>query len=288
MITVQLLIQQVINGLILGSIYSVSAVGLTLIFGIMGIPNFAHGSVYMLLGAYMAYTLYTLLGETLLAILGVIPIAFLLGIVLSYTLLRDLASRSLSDIMIFTFGLSMCLEGLAQIIFGADWRKIPSLVTGSVKIGGISYSNERLMVVGFSFVILTALWLFVQKTKWGTAMRAVQQNKEAAQAVGVNLHRIYALTLGLGFTLAAVPGALLAPVFFMNPAIGHPIGLKSFTVIILGGLGSINGAIVCGLIIGVTEAVGGALISFAYADAISYIITIFVILLIPKGLFGRY
>lgn len=288
MISVELLLQQIVNGLILGSIYSICAVGLTLIFGVMGVPNFAHGDIYMMLGSYMAFSLYTLFGEPLVAILGVIPISFLVGVVLNYTLFHDLPRRSLTDIMIITFGLSMCIEGLTLIIWRADWYKIPSIVTGSVSIGGISYPYERLMIVGVAVAILAALWIFVQKTKLGKAMRATQQNKEAAQAVGISLSRVYALTLGIGFALAAIAGAFLAPVFFIHPAIGLPVGLKSFTVIILAGLGSVYGAIICGFIIGVAEAVGGTLFSFAYADAISYIITILVILFIPRGLFGRY
>jgi len=288
MVSVELLLQQIVNGLILGSIYSICAVGLTLIFGVMGVPNFAHGDIYMLLGSYVAFSLYTLFGGPLVAILGVIPISFLVGLLLNYTLFHDLPRRSLTDIMIITFGLSMCIEGLVLIIWRADWHKIPSVVTGSVNIGGLSYAYERVMIVGVTIAIIAALWIFVQKTKWGKAMRATQQNKEAAQAVGISLSRIYALTLGIGFTLAAIAGALLAPVFYIHPAIGLPIGLKSFTVTILAGLGSIHGAIICGFILGVVEAVGGTLISFAYADAISYIITILVILFIPRGLFGRY
>jgi branched-chain amino acid transport system permease protein len=288
MALVELFLQQIINGIVLGSVYSVCAVGLTLVFGVMSVPNFAHGDIYMLLGAYMAFSLYTLLGEAIVAILCVIPISFLVGLVLNYTLFHDLSRRSLSDTMIMTFGLSMCIQGLTLLIYRADWYKIPSIVTGSLVIGRISYTYERLMIIGVAIAILLALSIFVQKTKLGKAMRATQQNKEAAQAVGVSLSRIYAVTLGMGFALAAIAGALLAPIFYIHPAMGRPIGLKSFTVIILAGLGNIHGAIVCGFIIGVVEAIGGTLLSYAYADAISYIITILVILFIPRGLFGRY
>ena len=292
--------QQLINGLALGSIYALIALGYTMVYGVLRFINFAHSDVLML-GAFAAFYL----APVLTPILGAasIPLAFAvivlsalicacLGMLIEFLAYRPLRSRPRLTVLITAIGVSLFIEftGQHEKVFGAATKSFPTLLPKSdVGFGGLHVSSNDLVVLVLTAVLLAALWFIVQKTKLGMAMRAVSFNEQAASLMGVNVNRIISLTFGLGSALAAVAGifyAMRAP--GIEPLMGIQPGLRAFIAAVLGGIGNLPGAALGGLLLGVLETVFGGIPGVSnYRDAIAFAILILILLFRPAGLLGK-
>ncbi len=286
-----LFVQQVVNGLIVGSVYSLIAIGLTMIFGVMKISNFAHGD-FSMAGAYVAVFVMAWLPGWLGwvgSLLAALALVGVLGIFLECTIFRPLMTRWTDlDIIMVSIGLFIVLENLAQLFFGATPRMLPDPFGGAtVNLGIFSTSLMRLFCIAFSIVTIIALQLYLNRARMGVAIRATAQNRSAAQLMGININQVYTLTFAVGAGLAGLGGVLYGTLFAIFPTMGAMPTLKAFVVTILGGMGNIRGAIFSGFILGVAETLGGNYISMEYKNAIGFIIIILVLLIIPHGLFGR-
>jgi branched-chain amino acid transport system permease protein len=281
--------QQVFNGVIIGSVYCLIAVGLTLIFGVMKISNFAHGD-FSMLGAYLGiYTTAALsgwfgwVGSLLVAAAGV----GLFGLVVERTMFRPLMKRSEIDVIMLSIGMYIFLANAAKLAFSATPQMIADPFGGRLfRAGPFSTSMIRFATLLFAILSITLFQLFLNRSRVGVAIRATSQNSNAARLMGVDIGKVYALTFVLGSALAGIGGVLYGTIFAVFPLMGALPTLKAFAIIIMGGMGSIRGAIVAGLILGVSETLGGAYVSMDYKNAIGFLIVIAVLLVIPQGLFG--
>ncbi|HEY5217734.1 MAG TPA: branched-chain amino acid ABC transporter permease [Pseudolabrys sp.] len=290
-----LLIDLTVNGLIIGLFYALMAIGLSLIFGILRIVNFAHGEFYMI-GAY-AYTLIALF-------FGIspwltLPCAFIAGMALGWAterlLMRPLYSGYASwgvmkdeYAVIITFALSLLLINLVDKVIGPNGYRGPSLVaTTRVEIGPFMASGHRLMAAGIALLVLIAVGLFVRYSYWGRQIQAVAQNRLGASLAGIDTAKASSIVFALSGGLAALGGALLSPIINATPDVGAFPAVKSYVIVVLGGMGSIPGAVVASLILGVTESFGAVYISYGYRDTFGLVILILVLLFRPHGLFGE-
>lgn len=286
-----LFLQQVLNGLIIGSIYSLIAIGLTMIFGVMKISNFAHGD-YCMVGAYGAVFIMAWIPGWMGWVGSVIAAAVivgLLGIITERLVFRPLMTRWTDiDTIMVSIGLFILLGNLAQLFFGATPRMLEDPFASSVvNVGGVSTSMLRLFCFGFSIVTISLLQIFLNRARVGVAIRATSQNPFAAQLMGVNTYFVYSLTFAVGAALAGVGGVLYGTLFAVHPLMGGMPTLKAFVVTILGGMGNIRGAIFGGFILGVAEALGGNYVAMEYTHALGFVIIIMVLLIRPSGLFGQ-
>jgi branched-chain amino acid transport system permease protein len=290
-----LLIDLTINGLIIGLFYALMAIGLSLIFGILRIVNFAHGEFYMI-GAY-AYTLIALF-------FGIspwltLPCAFIAGMALGWAterlLMRPLYSGYASwgvmkdeYAVIITFALSLLLINLVDKVIGPNGYRGPSLVaTTRVEIGPFMASGHRLVAAGIALLVLIAVGLFVRYSYWGRQIQAVAQNRLGASLAGIDTAKASSIVFALSGGLAALAGALLSPIINATPDVGAFPAVKSYVIVVLGGMGSIPGAVVASLILGVLESFGAVYISYGYRDTFGLVILIMVLLFRPHGLFGE-
>jgi len=282
------LLQQVSNGLVLGSAYALMAIGLTMIFGLMEVVNFAHGELYML-GAFFSYTLCAMAGlNYFLSIAIGIAGVMLLGLVFERIALKPLRDQNIMTTVLITIGLGIFLQNTALTIWGPIPRNMPIPFTrGAITFGSVYLTRERIFAVFVTVLAILSMHLMLRKTKLGKAMRATFQIKDAAALVGVNIDHIYAFTFTIGSGLAALAGALLGTIFLVQPGMGKLVVLKAFIVVILGGLGSFLGAICGGLILGVAESLGAGFISTGYKDAVGFVLVILILLFRPSGLFGK-
>jgi branched-chain amino acid transport system permease protein len=295
-----LFLQQVINGLTIGSVYAIVGLGYTMVYGVIRLINFAHGSVFMV-GAYLGLTLLDLLGGAQPAI-GIIP-ALLVALVVPaiacgaigymmdrqvYRRLRKIRAHPLIP-LIAALGISLILETSAMLIWGKEFKVYPAILpVRHFEFGGAVLSSAQVMLLVICFAMMFGLHLFVQKTRLGRAMRATSLDPNAARLVGVDVDRIILLTFILGSMLAAVAGVLVGLYYgSVNFRMGYVPGLKAFTAAVLGGVGNIPGAMLGGLIIGLLETFGAAYISGEWKDAIAFIILITVIVARPTGLLGE-
>lgn len=284
-----LLLQAAANGVMLGLFYALVALGLSLIFGIMGIVNFAHGEMYML-GGYVAYYLFGQFGlNYFAALIAALVIIGLLGMLMEKTIFRPLTTRPQTALtsLIAALGLAWVFQMLAIICFGELDKKVPSVFKGILNIAGVVITTERLAAIIIGVILIVMLNLFLLWTKVGHAIRAVAQDKEAAALQGVNVNRISALSFGIGCGLAASAGVLVAPIFVVNPNVGGDVILKTFLVVILGGMGSIPGALFGGLLIGFIESFGCLFFNVPTVNALSFILILVVLIVRPQGLLGR-
>lgn len=298
---IEVLLQQIANGVAKGSVYALIAVGYTMVYGVLQLINFAHGEVYML-GAYAGYYPAEWMGylpETgekpkvpfyLVGLLFVGAIVFCtaLGMLIERLAYKPLRNSSRLAALITAIGVSLLLQNLAIMVFGATPRGYPTLVEQTtVEFGGITISNTKIIVIAVAAVMMLVLHLFVQKTKRGAAMRACSHDMKTARLMGINVDSTVSLTFALGSIMAAVGGVLVAidqP--SIDPLMGVMVGLKAFVAAVLGGIGSIPGAALGGLILGVSESVVG-MKSTTYADAVAFVILIGVLLVKPSGILGK-
>jgi len=289
--SIPLIITLVISGLELGLIYALMSTGITLIYGIMKVSNFAHGEFYMI-GAYATYyTVYLLNIPTLLSLPSSIVAGFTLGYLFERLMIRDMyikrIERSGEYAMLATLGLSMLLQNVARELFSPFMKSVPPLITGSVPFYLTSLSLDRIVASMISLVTLVWLYFFIRRTKTGRAWRAVAQNKLGAVVTGINLERACRLSYSVGGALAALTGGLLAPIYAIYPNMGFWPLIISFVAMTLGGLGSIEGGTIAAIIIGFTHIFTATFIGPSYADVAMYMVLIIVIVIRPRGLLGR-
>ena len=290
-----LLLDLVVNGLVTGTFYTLMAIGLTLVFGVLKVVNFAHGEFYMA-GAY-AYALLALWAGW--SPWAALPAAFLLGgatgLAVERLLMRPLYGTYTSwrlprdeYAVIVTFGLSLFLMNLATQLIGPNAFRGPELVrVARVNLGIALMSGHRLAAFLVGAAVLVAAVVFIRYTPWGRDVQAVAQNRFGASLAGIDTARVSQVVFALGGGLAALAGALLAPLYHAYPQVGMLPAVKSFVIVVLGGMGSVVGSVVGGLVMGVLEALGGTYVSYAYQDAFGFLILILVLLLRPWGLFGE-
>jgi branched-chain amino acid transport system permease protein len=283
----ELLPQFIFNGLLIGASYALVAVGLTMIFGIMNIANFAHCEFYMLGGCIAFY----LTGSFGINYLAAVPLTVLivgaLGVVLERLIFRRLRAKPAISSVLATIALSLIIQNTALVFWGPQPRPIPTSFSRlPVELGPIFTTQSRIFAVVVTLAALALVHLFLNRTLWGTAMRATFQQAEAAALSAIPIDRIQTMTFGMGAALAGLGGVLLGAIFFVHPTMGGTETLKAFIVVILGGLGSIPGSMVGGLILGLAESFG-TLVSSAYKDAVGFALVIFVLIYRPDGLFKR-
>lgn len=279
----------VMSGLMVGAIYGLVSIGLTLIFGVLRMINFAHGH-FLMVAMYVTFWLNHLLGlDPYLAVFIVAPLLFGFGLLVQRVLLQPTlgtAGASMTQTFV-TLGLTMILQNSALALFTADYRSIRTPYSASViELLGARVSVPRLVILVVTIGIAVGLHLFLKQTYLGKAIRATVENARAAQVMGVNVKRVYLVTFGLGSAIVGVAGALLMPVYYVFPRLGLDFVMIAFIVSVLGGLGSVPGAIVAGFLIGVIETVSGFLISSAWKQAVYFVLFILVLIFRPAGLFG--
>ncbi|MEJ0099341.1 MAG: branched-chain amino acid ABC transporter permease [Pseudomonadota bacterium] len=287
------LLQQLINGLALGAIYALIALGYTMVYGVLRFINFAHSDVFMV-GAFAGYFLAQLFpaGSALsgvLVLIGAMGICALLGVIIEKLAYRPLRGRSTLTVLITAIGVSLLLQNLGQRIFGANPRSFPALFpVHQFHVGGIVISSAQIMVFGVAIVLLFVLRWIVLHTRTGTAMRALSFNPVAASLVGINNDRIISFTFALGSALAAAGGILYASNYpSIDPLMGTLPGMKAFVAAVLGGIGNIAGAAVGGLVLGLVETAVVGFGGSTYRDAVAFAVLILILLLRPEGLLGR-
>jgi branched-chain amino acid transport system permease protein len=283
--------QQLINGIVLGSVYALIAVGFSLVFSILQIINFSHGSLVMM-GVFISLAIglsLPWLGFAGTAIVTMIVVA-VVGVLVERLAVAPLrtkgAHRSLA--LVSTLGAAMMLEAIAQLIWGADVRPYPlSLPSGVIEFGGIRITYTELVIVSVSAILMIGLQLLVRYARWGRAIRATAQNPTAAALMGIDINSTVRQVFAIGSALAAVAGMLMGAYYnFAHPAMGFVPGIKGFVAAVLGGMGSVLGAGLGGILLGIAEVFGGSYISFAYRDAIAFALLIIIFLVRPQGILG--
>lgn len=280
-------VQSLINGIVTGTNYSVLAAGLTLIFGILGIVSFAHGEFYML-GAFFAYYLMVIFGISyLLSIpLSMIAVGFFAA-ACGRLIVNPIKERHWSAIILSTYGLSFILLDGSLLVFGGENRDLNSPFSREVlRFGNLYISQQKLIIIGASILLILLLRYIIQKTTLGKMMRASAQNKTGAALVGINLDLIYTWTFAIGCALAAAAGSLLGATTYIYPTMGHLVLLKGFVIVILGGMGSITGAVIGGMILGIVEAFVDSFAFPALSQIMGFAIVIIILLVMPQGLMG--
>jgi branched-chain amino acid transport system permease protein len=282
-----LVFSQILNGLVIGMLYALAAVGLTLILGVLNIPNFAHGVLYAF-GAYIAYTIVHVSGSFYLAVLAAPFLVVLIGFVLEHFGVRKLYQAHHDYQLLFLFAVALVLQELIIIIWGPVGFSVlpPPSLAGAVNLGVTIFPKYRLMLVVFSALVILSLYLFLTRTSLGAIIRAGIENREMVTALGIDINRVFFLTFGLGAYLAGLAGALATPVMGLTPSMGLDILPICFVVVVVAGLGSIPGAIVAGILVGLAQ--GIATIWWPQATNVAiYIMMGLTIILRPQGLFGQ-
>ncbi len=284
---VETLLQVAISGLLVGGVYALISIGLTLIFGVTRIINFAHGELLMV-AMYATFWLFQLFAlDPYIALAVVTPLLFLVGLIVHRIVIQPILGAPPLMQIFATVGLSVALQNGALLLWKADYRTIRTTYsTAVVEVGGLFISLPRLVAFLIAMALAAALFLFLTKTPLGKAIRATAQDRKAAMLMGVDVHRIYLLSFGIGTACVGVAGALLMPVYYTFPTVGTYFVLTAFVVVVLGGMGNMVGAFLGGLIIGLVEAFSGFLIAPALKEAVYFILFILVLLLKPSGLFG--
>lgn len=286
-----ILTQVLIQGLVRGSMYALMAAGLALIFGIMGVKNFAHGELFMI-GTYVMFLFTVMLGTPFpIGIAAAAGILFLFGFAYERLLVEPLRKRAgrdwLLDAFVLTIGSMVVLQNLALIFFGTRRRGVTDLIDGHLQIGeDIIVSYERILILGVAALVGVALFLFVRHTQTGKSMRATAQDPEAAQTLGIDISRVYGLAFGIGAALAGLAGALLISFFPAFPTVGfHPV-IKSIASVILGGLGNVQGAIAAGLLLGLIEGYTAFFMTAGWQSVTTAVLVILILIFKPEGLFS--
>lgn len=284
--TVEALLTQVLNGLTIGAILMLVAMGLTLIFGLMGVVNFAHGSLYML-GAYLGLVVVSATGQFWLALI-VAPIGVgILGYLFERAMIRPLYGRDPLLHVLLTFGIAVVLSEAVRIIWGPSVQPfaLPEALAGSVTFLGIQYPTYRLVVLLIALCLAGTIWFVLRRTNIGLIIRSGVQDREMVDALGVNVQRVFTGVFVVGTMLAALAGVLIGPLWSVHPDMGNEVIVYAFIAVIVGGMGSVGGAVAGALLVGLAELLG-ALVIPGMAKAAVYVIVALVLLVRPAGLFG--
>ena len=275
-----------IHGAVSSAIYAMLAVGFTLIFGVARVLNLAHGSFYAL-GAYATYVATAILGWPLLpAALMAIALVALFGVVIEKIFIRPLRHSQLGELMI-TLAISLVIEQALFLIFGSEYRNVPAFIQSKVAIGGIDIAGQRLLTVAVAVVAIGALYLFIQRTRLGSAILAISQDAEAAKYMGIPSDRIFSLVMAISAALAAVAGVLAGPFLSVQPTMHLLPIMKAFAIVIVGGLGSIPGSIVAAMMLGYAETIVAYTISSSWTEIVSVLATLLMLVFRPAGIFGK-
>jgi branched-chain amino acid transport system permease protein len=281
----QSLLQLAIGGLLLGAVYALAAAGLNLIFGVMRVVNFAHGDL-MILGAYTAFWLYELAGlNPLLSLFISIPLLFALGWVLQRFVVQRVMGQPPLMSLILLWGVSLVIINAGLYFWTSNFRSVPAF-TGPFDLAGLSVSRARGLAFVTALVLSVAVWLFLQRSRWGKAIRATAQSAEMALVCGINVDRVRLLTFGLAAAMAGAAGNLLITILALSPGVGPTFLLKAFAIIVIGGLGSFQGAFIGAIVVGLLESFSAFFISAQMADAVIYFALILFLLLRPGGIMG--
>jgi len=280
-------LQSLISGILIGGVYALIGIGLTIIFGVMRVINFAHGDL-MMLGMYATYFIFTLFHiDPFVSIVLTIPIMFLFGAFLQKAFINRALNALPQNQILLTIGMGLVMSNSIMLAFTSDYRILSTTYSSSsVTILGISVSEPLVVSFAITTVITAVLYWFLYKTNMGQAIRATAQDREAAKLMGINVKRMSITAFGLGTSLAATAGALIAPTYYIYPQVGSIFTLKAFVITVLGGMGSIVGATLGGVIIGVAESVGAVLFGSGWKDVIVFVLFLLVLLFKPSGLLG--
>jgi branched-chain amino acid transport system permease protein len=283
---VAVLLPQLLHGLVFGAALGLLALGLTVIFGLLGVMNFAHGELYML-GAYAGIVVIGLTHSFWIALVAAPLIVGVIGAVTEVATLRPLYRREPLYGLILTFGLALTFREAVRQLFGGDMRRILPPFPGSTPLLGMTYPNYRLFLLGAPSILLLAIWLFFTRTRAGILVRAAVQDAEMLDGLGVNVPRVFTLTFAGSAALAALAGLLLAPIFTVYPQMGVEMVLLAFIVVILGGMGSMGGSVVAAFAIGVAQSLFSLWMNPQRVAIAIFAIMIFVLIVRPRGFFGR-
>jgi branched-chain amino acid transport system permease protein len=280
------LLPQLLHGLVFGAALGLLALGLTVIFGLLGVMNFAHGELYML-GAYAGITVIGVVHSFWVALIAAPILIGVVAALTEMTTLRPLYRREPLYGLILTFGLALVFREGARQIWGGDMRRVLPPFTGSTPLLGMTYPNYRLFLLGASSVILVTIWLFFTRTRAGIVVRAAVQDAEMLDGLGVDVQRVFTLTFAASGALAALAGLLLAPVFTVYPQMGVEMILLAFIVVILGGMGSMGGSVVAAFVIGIAQSLFSLWMNPQRVAIAIFGIMIVVLIVRPRGFFGR-
>jgi branched-chain amino acid transport system permease protein len=280
------LLQAVVSGLLLGGVYALAAVGLSLIWGVMKVVNVAHG-VLALLASYLALTLYQRGLDPVISIALIAPTFFALGLVVERVFVHPVLRRPEMDSLLVLFGATIALENVIQRVWSADFRTLNPWYSGtSVAVGGLNVSLARGLAFVLSLAAVFALSALLTRTHLGRAIRATAQNRPTAMLAGIDVDRIALIAFGVGTALAGVAGVALALIYSFYPTVHFFWIVKAFLVVVLGGVGNVRGTLAAALLLGVAEGLLGSLVSFAWVDVSVYVLLMLVLLLRPRGLYG--
>jgi len=280
------MLEILIVGAVSSAIYAMLAVGFTLIFGVARILNLAHGSFYAL-GAYGAYFFTAHLKLPLLpAALCAIAVVAVFGILVERVLIRPMRKSSLAMLMI-TLAVALVIEQALFLTFGSEYRNVPAFVDTKYTIGGVDIGGARLLALGVGVVLIGALWLFIQRTRLGSAILAISQDPVAAQYMGIPSDRIFAVVMGISAALAATAGVLAGPFLTVQPTMWLLPIVKAFAIVVVGGLGSIPGSILAALMLGYAETIVAYMVSSSWTEIVSVLATLLMLIFRPAGIFGR-
>ncbi|AAR35382.1 branched-chain amino acid ABC transporter permease [Geobacter sulfurreducens] len=281
-------LQSLISGILIGGVYALIGIGLTIIFGVMRVINFAHGDI-MMIGMYLTYNFFSLAGvDPFVSIALTIPLMFLFGAILQKTFINRVLGALPQNQILLTIGLGLIMSNTMMFIYTSDYKILTtSYSSSSFNIGTISISWPLAISFLITAAITLLLYWFLMKTDTGQAIRATAQDREAAQLMGINVKRMSILAFGMGAALAGTAGALISPTYYIFPQIGSTFTLKAFVITVLGGMGSIVGATIGGVIIGVAESLGAVYISSGWKDVVVFVLFLLVLLFKPAGLLGK-
>jgi branched-chain amino acid transport system permease protein len=285
-VELKVLLQAVISGLLTGGVYALIGVGLNLIFGVMKIINFSHGSL-MMLGMYTTYWLFAFFKiDPYVSLLISVPVLFLIGALIQKTLIRPIMDYSENNQLVVTMGIMLLLENLALFLWSPDFRTVKVSYVGTVlPIMGLRISLLRLVAFAGGLLLALILYLFLKKTDLGKAIRASSEEKEGASVVGISVKKIHLVSFGIGTACVGAAGTLITPFFYLSPHVGRLFLLTAFMVVVMGGMGSFIGAIVGGFVIGLTESVGAVILPGSLGQIIPFSLFILILLFRPTGLF---
>lgn len=288
MLAASVILQQFLNGLALGALYALIASGVAIVFGVVGLINFAHGEFYMI-AAYVFFVLLVVLKVSyVITVLATVLLMATFGVLIELVVIKPVVNRPWQTQLVATLGISVFLINIASVVFGTfPLRAFSPFSARILTISSFSISEQRLLLIGTTILAFLALQQFIQRTKIGKAMRAVSQNREACVAVGIDVQLVSMLTFAIGAGLAGLAAALYVPLDTVSPTMGQLLIIKAFVVVIMGGFGRVDATIVSAFLLGVVEAFTIQYVTTAFVDVLSFLAMVAVLLLRPYGLFGR-
>ena len=287
-VEVRVLLQAIVSGLLAGGVYALIGVGLNLIFGVMKIINFAHGSLLML-GMYSTYWLFTFFKiDPYLSLAITVPLLFLVGIIIQKTLIHPIMEHPENNQLVLTMGVMLFLENLALFLWGPDFRTVKVSYVGTVfSLFTIRVNLLRFIAFAGGLFLALLLYIFLKKTDMGKAIRASSEEREGASVVGISVKKVHLISFGMGTACVGAAGTLITPFFYLSPHVGHLFLLTAFMVVVMGGMGSFVGAILGGFIIGLTESLGAVMLPGSVGQIIPFSLFVILLLFKPTGLFKR-